>query len=325
MKPILVIINNPRQASYRLRIQALVQKLAQRGLQLDIQVRPRSWMARRRLLRSADQYHCVLLQRKFLDPSNARLLRRKSRRIVFDVDDAVMYPQKPLNAFKRWLLTRRFHTTAGIVDHVVAGNEYLADHFRQRGCAVTILPTVVDPSHYCVKQHAPTTTPRLVWIGSRSTLPYLRQFLPAIESAARQVKGLRLQIIADENLDGTILPVDFVKWSEDEESQALRQGDIGIAPTPSNPWTLGKCGFKIVQYMAAGLPVIASPVGANAELVREGITGFLPKTKEEWTAAILQLANDPELRAHMGQAARKIVEMDYHLDRAADVWAALLD
>src|SRR5581483_8059595 len=175
---------------------------------------------------------------------------------------------------ERWRTTRRFHATARTVDRVVAGNEYLASLFRAAGCAnIIVLPTVVDPSHYRVKSHAPTDSPRVVWIGSHSTLPYLREIYPALSEAKRQVPGLTLLTIADQTLTDAPLPVEHVPWSEQAEADALCRGDIGIAPTPANRWTLGKCGFKIVQYMAAGLPVIASPVGANAELVREGETG----------------------------------------------------
>ena len=106
--------------------------------------------------------------------------------------------------------------------------------------------------------------------------------------------------------------------------QALCRGDIGIAPTPSDPWTMGKCGFKILQYMASGLPVIASPIGANAELVQEGVTGFLPKQPANWPGVIVTLARDAELRARMGAAARESAATRYTLECAADCWASLL-
>src|SRR5581483_10021650 len=170
---------------------------------------------------------------------------------------------------------------------------------------------VVDPGRYRVKSHAPTNTPRLVWIGSTSTLPYLRQALPTLGEAAGRVPGLRLLIVADASIERAPLPIDFVPWSVEAEAEALHSGDIGIAPTPQDRWTLGKCGFKILQYMAAGLPAIASPVGANAEIVRPGETGFLPEDPDEWVTAIAQLASDVELRARIGRAARERVEAHY--------------
>ena len=324
MKRVLVLANNLKQASYRVRVEALIPLLRDRGGALDVELRPRNWIARRRLLRSASGYHAVLLQRKLLDPSDARLLRRSARKIFYDIDDAVMYHNRPVSWLSRWRTSRRFLATARVIDHVVAGNEYLAEIFRAHGTAVTVLPTVVDPGRYKVKSHAPTDTPRLVWIGSRSTLPYVRQFLPALERAAQAVPGLRLVTVADETIDASSLPVEHIAWSAETEADALVRGDIGIAPTPTDRWTLGKCGFKIVQYMAAGLPVVASPVGANAELVRVGETGYLPDKPEEWAEHIVALARDAKLREELGRAGRRLVEQKYSLEHVADEWAKLL-
>jgi len=324
MRRILVLANNLKQASFRVRIAAIVPLLARRGFDLDVQLRPRPWLARRRLFQSASGYDAVLLQRKLLDPFEARLLRRSARRIFYDIDDAVMYHNRPVSWLSRWRTSSRFRATARIIDHVVAGNEYLAGIFRELGRPVTVVPTVVDPDQYHVKTHGPTDTPRLVWIGSHSTLPYLRQFMPALEAGASLAPGLRLLTIADETLSSPAMAVEHETWSADTEAAALCRGDIGIAPTPIDRWTLGKCGFKIVQYMAAGLPVIASPVGANAELVRAGETGLVPERPEDWPASIARLATDPALRARMGAAGRELVDREYNLERVADHWARLL-
>jgi glycosyltransferase involved in cell wall biosynthesis len=188
-----------------------------------------------------------------------------------------------------------------------------------------VLPTVVDPGHYQVKSHSSTETPTLVWIGSKSTLLYLRQFAGMLEESARRVAGLKLITIADVPLENAPLPVEHVPWSVETESAALCRGDIGIAPTPVDEWTLGKCGFKIVQYMAAGLPVIASPVGANREIVVEGVTGLLPNNSGEWADAIAKLAGDAAKRGAMGTAGRMRAEQNFSIERAADVWAGLLE
>ena len=323
---VLAITSNLAQASSRLRVEALVGPLAERGFELDLLACPRRWAERRDVLRSAGEYHAVLLQRKLLDPWNWRLLRRHARRIVFDVDDAVLYHPHRVGPYSRLRTALRFRTTARNVDHVVAGNHYVAGLFDRRGCGrVTVLPTAIDPLRYRLKRHAPTVAPRLVWIGSRSTLPYLRRFVPVLERAARLVPGLRLVTVADATVrSSALLPVEHLPWSLATEHESLCRGDIGIAPTPVDRWTLGKCGFKIVQYMAAGLPVIASPVGANAGMVRPGETGLLPKRPEDWPVAIAALAGDVDLRRKMGVAGRALVERQYRLDDAADTWAALL-
>jgi glycosyltransferase involved in cell wall biosynthesis len=323
MKRIMVITTNLQQASFRLWLGALRPLLGARGFELDVKVRPKNFFARRAMLREARGYHAVILHRKLLDPADARLLRRTARRLLYSIDDAVMYHATRVGAFAQWRTTRRFEATARVLDHVVAGNEYLAAMFRQRRCEVTVLPTCLDPSHYRVKAHADASPINLVWIGSSSTLPYVERHLEAIRTAARRVP-LRLLTIADRTLTEAGFDVEHVPWSYETEADALVRGDIGIAPTPCDRWTMGKCGFKIIQYMAAGLPTIASPVGANAEIVRVGQTGLLADTPQQWADAIERLARDVEIRRRMGRAARELAEREYSLTRAADTWERLL-
>jgi len=321
MKRVLVIANNPNQASFRLRIEALVQPLSARGVALEVQFRPRARAARRKLLASAAGYDATILQRKLLDPPDARLLAQSAKRVLFDVDDAVMYDHPGAGWLARRRAWRRFLATARNVDHVVAGNEHLAQMFRRHGASASVLPTVVDVDRYPVKAHGPAPTVTLAWIGSQSTLPYLAQIMPALSKAGR----MRLLVVADATLPSVAgVEVELVPWSIQAESTALARADIGIAPTPLDRWTAGKCGFKIVQYMAAGLPTIASPVGANSELVVENETGLLPRRAEDWPAAVAKLAQDADLRARMGAAARARAVNEYSLQRAVDFWDRLL-
>ncbi|MBI5394062.1 MAG: glycosyltransferase family 4 protein [Verrucomicrobia bacterium] len=325
MKRVLIITTNLDGSSFRLRLDPLKALLSPRGFQVEARLRPADPAACQELFRSAAGYDAVILQRKLLSPADARCLRRHARRLFFDVDDAVMFYAHPVGWVKRYRKRVRFRATTGALDHVVAGNEYLAGFFRERGCPVTVVPTMLDPAHYQLKQHAETRQPTLVWIGSHWTLPYLRQSLPALERAAASVPGLRLVVIADETVASSVLPVETIPWSQEGEAAALCRGDIGIAPTPLDPWTQGKCAFKIIQYMAAGLPVIASPVGSNAEVVVPGETGLLPTRSEEWVEAIIKLCRDDGLRARMGAAGRERVVARYSVQQAADTWARLLE
>jgi glycosyltransferase involved in cell wall biosynthesis len=323
-KRILAITVDPDEAPFRLRIEILRDLLREDGFEFNFQPRPRSFWARRRLVAGAGNYHAVIVQRKLLDPSHARLLRKRARRIYYDIDDAVMTQRRKIGRVSQWLKQRRYLATARIMDHVIAGNENLAETFRELGCTVTMLPTVVDPAHYKIKTHAVTDRPALVWIGSRSTLPYLQQWMPALEIAARRVPGLRLLTIANNTVKSDVIAVEHVPWSLEGEADALARGDIGIAPTPVDPWTLGKCGFKIIQYLATGLPVIASPVGMNSDIVGAETTGLLPAAMEDWPDGIVRLASDVDLRARMGAAGRKLAETDYSLEKARAVWKKIL-
>jgi glycosyltransferase involved in cell wall biosynthesis len=324
MKRILALTTNFDQASFRLRVGALRQPLLERGIDLNIQLRARAGAPRRAVYRLARDHDAVLVQRKLLSPDESIFLRLHARKIFFDVDDAVMYHPHEVSRWSRVRTTCRMYATSTIVDHVVAGNEYLAKLFRKRRLPVTVLPTTIDPTLYRVKEHKRTNDPALVWIGSKSTLPYLEDPMPAIRDAAARVPGLRLITIADRTLTEPGLPLDHIEWTAETETESLLLGDIGLAPMPCDRWTLGKCGFKILQYMAAGLPVIASPVGANREIIVPEVTGLFAETPQQWTDAIERLSNDVDLRQRMGQAGRERLEREYSLSRAVDVWADLL-
>ena len=324
MSRILLIISNPNQAAYRLRWEQLLPALQQRGIDIDVQVRPKGILGRHRLARTANRYDTVIIQRKMLDPWEARVLRRNARRVLIDIDDATMYSAHGTRRFSAWRQHRRFCATARILDLAVVGNNYLEKQFSGQGCQCSVLPTTVDPDHYQIKQHRPATPVHLVWIGSKSTLPYLQQFLPAIEQAHNQPIPLELITIADATVQSSRIPIRHIPWTLTGEAAALVEGDIGIAPTPNDPWAMGKCGFKIIQYMASALPVIASPVGANIQIVKAGQTGLLPATPQDWPAAIAALAGDASLRQQMGAAGRAVILAEYSLSRAIDCWTKLL-
>ncbi len=320
---VLILANNPRQASYRLRIEALAPLMHAAGITWTTRFRPDGVLARRHWLRRAGDYDAVILQRKLLDPSEARLLRRRAQRIYFDVDDAVMLFNRPTGWFSRWRTARRFAATARRVDCVVAGSRSLARLFTSSP-ATAVIPTTLDPAAYPNKSHQPTDLPALVWIGSASTLPYLESLGPVLGQAAQSIPGLRLITIADQAWKDCPIAQEHHPWSQASETQSLLRGDIGIAPTPDDPWTRGKCGFKILQYMACGLPTLASPIGANCEILREGIDGFLPASPAQWLTRLQTLCGDPALRQRQGQAARRRVAESYSLESAAQAWQLLL-
>ncbi len=223
-KNILVVTIDPAEAAFRLRLGILAPLLADDGFAFDFRTRPADFDGRRRLLATAGDYHAVVVQRKLLDPSHARLLRRRARRVIYDLDDAVMVQRRRVSRWSQWLKDRRFRATAAAADHVVAGNEYLAEKFRALGRPATVLPTVVDPDHYEVKRHAATSRPTLVWIGSRSTLPYVQQWMPQLEAAARLVPGLRLLTVANDTVRSDVVAVEHEPWTEAGEAAALVRG-----------------------------------------------------------------------------------------------------
>jgi glycosyltransferase involved in cell wall biosynthesis len=164
-----------------------------------------------------------------------------------------------------------------------------------------------------------------VWIGSSSTLQGLQAIKPILEDLGRQFPRLQLKLICDRFFELEHLAVLPCRWSEARETEELAAADIGISWIPDDAWSRGKCGLKILQYMAAGLPVIANPVGVQNEMVRHGETGFLAATSAEWNAAVARLVHDPELRRQMGVAGRQRVERHYSVTRAAAAWSQMLE
>jgi glycosyltransferase involved in cell wall biosynthesis len=183
----------------------------------------------------------------------------------------------------------------------------------------------VEPQRYPLAKHARTTEAvQLVWVGSGSTLHGLEAIRPLLEDLGRTYPGLRLKLVCDRFLSLRHLRVLSCPWSEATEAAQLAAADIGISWVPDDLWSRGKCALKVLQYMAAGLPVVANPVGVQAELVQHGQTGFLVRTGPEWIEAVGRLRSDPELRERMGRAARRRVEKEFSVGVGAARWNALL-
>lgn len=254
-----------------------------------------------RMLREARRADVVVLLRKTYAAPLLWLLRKAARRLVFDFDDAIFCNSDGSPSPTRM---RRFARTLMRCDHVFAGNSFLAEKARAFNTAVSVVPTCLKPEKYDVAAVKPRDTVDLVWIGSKSTRKYLVDAMPALGLAAQRVPNLRLKIIADFDLPEAPLPTLPVRWHSDTEAAELVSSHIGIAPMRDDDWSRGKCALKVLQYMAASLPVVSSNVGVNADAVAHGETGYLAETDEEWAQAIERLAKDEALRMRMGAAGR---------------------
>jgi glycosyltransferase involved in cell wall biosynthesis len=256
------------------------------------------------------------------------LLRRAAPLLIFDFDDAVFlrdsYAAKGFQSESR---LRRFTGLMRAVDAVVAGNSFLAAEAGRHAdpSQVRVIPTCVDPERYPVASHGRAGAGvKLVWVGSSSTLRGLEAIAPLLEEIGRRVGGLRFKLICDRFLSLQHLSVEPCAWAEAGEADAIAEGDIGISFIPDDPWSRGKCGLKVLQYMAAGLPVVANPVGVQAEMIRHGENGFLAETADQWVHAIQRLVRDPELRRRMGRAGRRRVEEEFSVHSGASHWAQAL-
>lgn len=235
---------------------------------------------------------------------------------VLDYDDAVFhnYDQHSLSLVRK-IYGRRLDGLMAKAALVVTGNDYLAQRAKDAGAPwVELLPTVIDLERYPSKPvgvRPDDGLPRIVWIGSPSTARYLGSLRQSLLQLAARVPFVLRVIGAEWNLPG--VNVECLPWSEDTEVALLAQCDVGIMPLQNSAWERGKCGYKLIQYMACGLSVVASPVGVNASIVQVGVNGFLAGTDEEWVCALEKLLTEPDLRLEQGFAGRKRVEQEFSL------------
>lgn len=235
---------------------------------------------------------------------------------VLDFDDAVFhnYDLHRFGAVRYFCGKRLDHLMAGAA-LVVAGNKYLASRARAGGAPwVEVMPTVVDLDRYAGKPNTKTFAdglPRIVWIGSPSSARYLEVLREPLQALALRVPFVLRVIGANVELPG--ISVECVQWSQDTEVASILEGVIGVMPLLDSPWERGKCGYKLIQYMACGLPVVASPVGVNSEIVENGTNGFWAVTGADWVAALERLLTNAELRSRMGREGRQRVEAKYCL------------
>jgi len=305
---LLIITNNPSRASFRQRIGIHLDLLRKEGIDCRIAKLPSGMLARRALFASARNFDGVLLHRKMFTALDSFWMRHYGRRVIFDFDDAIMYSdRKPEQTSK--IRMHRFGRSVALSCAVIAGNRYLADHARRYSANVHILPTALDVRAYDMKRPRPgDQAVRLVWIGSDTTLKYLYEIRPALEEIGERFPHTILRIVCNRFLDLETMPVERRMWSKETEAVDLMTSDIGLAPLPDDPFTRGKCGFKILQYQAAGLPVVASPVGVNEDFVQNGRTGFLARNRSEWIENLAILINNPDMRVAFGRSGRTEVE-----------------
>ncbi len=310
-KRVLFVSKGEHAASTRYRVLAYFNMLQANGWRPAHLAARHNSLSRIKLLYGALRADVVVILRRTFGVAFLRLLRLCSKRIVFDLDDAIFLNSDGTPSRRR---ENRFAQMARHCQQIWVGNDYLRDAALRYNQAVVTFPTSVSLQRYELEASKPVDHIDLVWIGSSSTRRYLEEALPTLERLAESFVSLRLKIIADFDLPSQSLQTITVPWSEEIETKALASAHIGIAPMPDNPWTRGKCGLKVLQYMAAGLPVVSSPTGVNGSIVEEGVTGFLVNDFNEWYMAVEGLVSAPELRRIMGEAGRNRVIEDYSVD-----------
>ena len=278
------------------------------------------WRALRvglRCLSSAKQYQVIFIQKVIFPFPLAWLLRRHRRKIVFDFDDAIFTFEAPA---QNWLDRIRCHQADfGLsqmlrsAEHAIVENGYTGRYAKQFCEHVSVITGPVDTDRYLPSRRDVGSEVVLGWIGSRSTEPYLELIRDPLVELGRRYKQLRLFLIGANAFEVEELRVIRRDWSLETEGADLSKFDVGLMPLPDDPWTRGKGGYKILQYQAVGIPVVASPVGINREIVEPGVNGFLASTASEWVEHLERLIHDSALRRRMGDAGRMKTEAEYSL------------
>jgi len=338
----------PQAASHRVRLSQFQQGLAASGIHLEIQSlfndaylqrrfageRPSlltllaAYGRRLRELQRAQRFDLVIVYGDLL-PLWPGWLERWLLKVpyIYDCDDAfhLKYRLGGLHRLEL-LLGAKIDLMMAAAVAITAGNAELVAHARRFNASVSLLPSVVDTEHYrpaSPQRAAPGDQPLTVgWIGSPSTAPYLQELVAPLERLALE-RPVRLLVVGGPAPVASGVEVIEQPWALEQEVHLIQQFDVGVMPLPDTAWARGKCAYKLIQCMACGVPVIASPVGANVDAVPPAC-GILARHADDWLTAFRVLAADPGLRSTMGAAARQWVEERYSLRSALPVLSGLI-
>jgi len=264
------------------------------------------------------RYDVVVLERELFDNESWDLeakLRRLAKVLILDIDDAVFlrFPEKHSQILR-------------MTDLVVAGNKLLEQWARESHEHVVVIPTCIDTLVYqpLVTPKSSATLPVIGWMGTAGNIAYLAVIAEALRKLARTF-DFEFQVIAThrgtlDELDLSGVRVRFRPWNPETEASDIRDFDIGVMPLSDDPWSRYKCGLKLLQYMAIGIPGVASPVGVNADIITQGVNGYLASNSEEWEAALASLLQDAALRHAIGERARDTVVERYSIAANLPRW-----
>ncbi len=264
--------------------------------------------------------HCELIP--YIPGWIELLLIRKP--YIYDFDDA--FYLKYHNVFNQRsfpFLKNKFNTIIKGAAAVTAGSKVLALYATKYNSKTLYLPTVVDTKRYRVDKNLKINDYFIIgWIGSPSTGPYLDILIKPLTLLSKEIK-IKLVVVGAKSPKISNITIEEVEWDVNTEINIINSFDVGVMPLPDNNWAKGKCAFKIIQYMACGVPVIASPVGANVDVVdRE--CGFLASTSEEWVSSIRQIYYDKSIGIKMGKSGRMRVEKLYSLEKNLPILSDLI-
>ncbi len=261
-------------------------------------------------------YDIIVIQKVMLPGIYLTLLKSYGKKIVFDFDDAIYISPEAGKTEGRERLSRNtinFRKTVQLCDLVVLENNYTKEYVKSIDTNKPVLKITgpIDTERYYPADKAGKDTVVIGWIGSGTTTVYLEPLFSVFRKITEEHPNVRFHIIGAAPLALPDLPVKQIEWNLKTEVRELQEFDIGIMPLLDDEWARGKGGYKLLQYMALGIPSIASPVGINKEMIKEGINGFLARQESEWQEKLLLLIDNAQIRKVMGLNARRTAEEEY--------------
>ena len=250
-------------------------------------------------------------------PLFERVIRLLNRRLVYDIDDAVWEPPAYVSSpFLRFVDLDWIWKMCRMCAHGIVGNEYLKQHVEKHNPNVTVIPTCVDMNIHTTKTYSPATMDNPVvlgWTGNHNNLGYFEVIAETLRELGKR-HNIVLSVASTREFQIEGVHVINHQWELAHEIDYLKEADVGLMPLTWSKRALGKCAFKALQYMAVGTPCVISPVGMNAEIIEDGVTGFLAATPDEWYHKLELLIANNGLRERMGRAARQVVIERYSHD-----------
>ena len=312
----IVFLTHSSDQGHRFRVEQYFPYLIAHRVEPKWQPLPGSWKERFAVYRRLPMFDAICIQRRLLSPLEFYWIRKKSPRVLFDLDDAVMYRSSSSprpHSLSRWL---KFRWMVRGSDVVTVGNQFLKNEVLKVDPKkkVFVIPTCID-MNLCPKKKGVSyrEEPILGWIGTKGNLKYLKKLEPVFETIHQRFPRVKLKIVSNDFFDSSYLPTIKKIWKLEDENEDLISFDIGLMPLNDDLWSRGKCGLKIVQYLSVGVPVVCTPVGVNSDIIKDGENGFWAMNDQEWVDRLSVLIQDETLRHEMGVKGIGTVEREYSL------------
>ena len=323
-----IFLTHSSDQGHRFRVEQYFPYLRDHGVEPKWQPLSGSWSERLMTYRQLPSFDVVCIQRRLLPPFEFYWIRKKSSKILFDLDDAIMYRSSSSprpHSFSRRL---KFRWMVKGSDAVTVGNQFLKEEVLRvdPGKKISIIPTCIDTALYPQKKKTSRHGEIILgWIGTKGNLKYLKKLEPVFEILGQRFPQIKLKVVSNDDYCSSHLPTIKKMWKLEDENEDLISFDIGLMPLQDDLWSRGKCGLKIIQYLSVGVPAVCTPVGINPDIIKDGENGFWATDSREWVDRLSALIENPDLRRQMGSKGIETVEREYSLAATSEKFFHVLE